>query len=167
MWIGISKEGTVYLLDTYKAEDGTLRTHADYIKAHPIKVICDTFCDPAGRQKNDQTGKSNVQELDKMLGIRIKYRTDRRSVDVANGIQMVQNHLNPASGPPRFYVIDTPANKASTTALQGYENMKVNGVYIDKPKDPQEFEHIPDALRYFFVNKTQGPSMKKYQVGVA
>jgi hypothetical protein len=37
--------------------------------------------------------------------------------------------------------------------MQSYRNRKINGVWTDEPADPQEFEHVPDALRYFFVNR--------------
>ena len=39
--------------------------------------------------------------------------------------------------------------------MQSYRNRRVNGIWIDHPQDPQEFEHIPDALRYFFVNRSR------------
>ncbi len=167
LWLGIDKNGTVWLLDTYKAEEGNLKTHADYIIAHDKSTaIAGTFCDPAGNQKNDQTGRSNVEELRK-YGIKCIWRTDRLSTTVENGVKLVRNYLNPASGPPRFYIVRSPANQASITALQSYENMKVNGVFIDKVKDPQEYEHIPDALRYFFVNTCQGPSVMSGRPGAA
>ena len=37
--------------------------------------------------------------------------------------------------------------------MTSYNNRKVNSLWIDEPQDPQEFEHIPDALRYYFVNR--------------
>jgi hypothetical protein len=40
--------------------------------------------------------------------------------------------------------------------MQSYRNRRVNGIWIDQPQDPQEFEHIPDALRYFYVNRARG-----------
>ena len=157
LWLGMDKDGVVYLLDTYRAEHRTVKQNYDYIKDHAIKNIPtgNSFCDPAGNQKQDQTGRSNVQEF-RSYGLPLKYRTDKFSVNVQNGIKMVKNHLNPASGPPRFFIVDTPANRVAMKALESYHNTKINEIYIDKPKDPQEYEHIPDALRYFFVNATQG-----------
>lgn len=167
LWIAKGKgvDAPVWLLDTYKAEDGTLKQHADYINTHPIKNIKATFCDPAGRQHNDQTGRTNMAEMGGYLGVRIRCRVDRRSTDVANGIKLVTNYIDPASGPPKFHIVDTPANRATVKALQSYENMKVNGIYIDKVKDPQEFEHIPDALRYFFINTSQSTAMADIPTG--
>lgn len=166
LWVGIDKAGTVYLLDTYRAETSKVATNAAFILAHPIKNIRDTFCDPAGRNKNDQTGRSNIDEF-KSFGIRCNYRLDQRSRNVNNGIKLVRNHLNPASGPPRFYIIDTPQNRVATVALQSYVNRKVNQEWIDEPQEPQEYEHIPDALRYFFVNATQGPATFDMAIGAS
>ena len=167
LWLGMDKQGTVYLLDTYRAETAKVATNAEYINAHPIQNIKDTFCDPAGRQKNDQTGRSSVEEMDRLLDCRCRYRLDRKSTNVNNGIKLVRNHLDPASGPPRLFIADTPANKIAITAMQSYVNRKLNGEWIDEPQDPQEFEHIPDALRYFFVNATQGPSAAVSRLGAS
>ncbi|MCP4409770.1 MAG: hypothetical protein GY807_18905, partial [Gammaproteobacteria bacterium] len=166
LWLGKTKEGTIYLLDTYRAETAKVSTNAEYINKHPIQNVAGTFCDPAGRQTNDQTGRTNVQEF-KRFGINCTFRLDRKSTNVNNGIKLVTNHLDPASGPPRFYIVDTPANKIAITAMQSYINAKLNGEWIDKPKDPQEYEHIPDALRYFFVNATQGPSASIKRLGAS
>jgi len=37
--------------------------------------------------------------------------------------------------------------------MQSYRNRKVNSVWIDEPLDPQQYEHIPDALRYFYSKR--------------
>ena len=166
LWLGMDKNGTVYLLDTYRAETSKVSTNAAYIKAHAIKSIAGTFCDPAGRNKNDQTGRSSIDEF-RRLGIHATYRLDQRSRNVNNGVKLVRNHLNPASGPPRLYYVDTPQNRVFATAMQSYVNRKVNQEWIDEPQDPQEYEHIPDALRYFFVNATQGPSVMSGRPGAA
>ena len=166
LWIGVDKAGTIYLLDTYKAETAKVSTNAQFIKQHAIQDVRDTFCDPAGRNKNDQTGRSDIEEFAKE-GIVCHYRLDQRSRNVNNGIKLVRNHLNPAAGKPRLYYVDTPQNRIFATAMQSYVNRKVNQEWIDEPQDPQEYEHIPDALRYFFVNKCQGPSVMSGRPGVS
>jgi len=60
-----------------------------------------------------------------------------------------------------------PGNEIFVTAMQRYSNRRVNGVWIDKPQDPQEFEHIPDALRYFFVNQKRGDGVEVVAYGAA
>lgn len=166
LWLGMDKAGTVYVLDTYRAETAKVATNAKFILEHSIKNVRDTFCDPAGRNKADQTGRSSIDEF-KSFGIHCRYRLDNRSRNVNNGIKLVRNYLNPAAGPPRLYYIDTPQNRVFATAMQSYINRKINDEWLDEPKDPQEYEHIPDALRYFFVNATQGPAVMSGRPGAS
>jgi hypothetical protein len=152
LWIGEDKDGCAYLLDTYRAELGTVHQHAEYIKAHRLRDAADTFCDPAGRNRNDQTGRSNV-EVFRRHGIRCSYSLSPKAREVRNGILLVRAALRPASGPPRFRYVPGETNRTFVRAMQSYRSRKVNGVWLDEPQDPQECEHVPDALRYYFVNR--------------
>ena len=152
LWLGVDKLGRVYLLDTYRAEQGTLRQHADFILAHRLKAVRATYCDPAGRNRNDQTGRSNVEQFARW-GMPCTYTSSARLRDVHNGIQMVRAMLKSASGDRRFFYVPSDNNRTFVRAMQSYCNRRVNGVWIDEPADPQEHEHIPDALRYFAVNR--------------
>ncbi len=163
LWIGEDKRGVSYILDTYKAEDGTIKTHAEYIKAHKIQNIEATYADPAGRNKNDQTGKSDIDEF-KKHGIKCRYTLSPKLRSVRNGIQAVKSLINPATGSPRLKIVRTTNNQITIQALQSYKNRKVNGVWIEEPLDPQEFEHIPDALRYYVINR-QTTSIKTKAYG--
>lgn len=155
LWLGVDKNETVWLLDTYRAETGTVKQHAEALKSHRIEDISATYCDPAGRNKNDQTGRSNIDEF-KSNGIECRYTLARQWTEIANGIRLLRSFLKPASGPARFFVVDTPANRRFTDDIQGYVNRKVNDQYIDEPVKPQESDHTMDALRYFFVNRMAG-----------
>ena len=160
LWIGEDTDGTAYLLDTYRAEHGTIHQHAEHIKAHrlapaPRERIAGTFCDPAGRNRSDQSGRSNV-EVFREYGINCTYSLTPAAREVRNGIMLVKAALAPASGRPRFFYLPTAANRIFVKAMQSYRNRRVNGIWTDQPQDPQEFEHIPDALRYFFVNRARG-----------
>ncbi|MBL7134464.1 MAG: hypothetical protein ISS78_10235 [Phycisphaerae bacterium] len=183
LWIGEDKDGTAYLLDTYRAEHGTIHQHAEHIKAHPLGPgpgpraprgpaprggrIAGTFCDPAGRNRSDQTGRSNV-EVFREYGINCTYSLSSAAREVRNGIMLVKAALAPASGRPRFFYLPTAANRIFVKAMQSYRNRRVNGIWIDQPQDPQEFEHIPDALRYFFVNRARGDrKIEVVQLGVS
>ena len=60
--------------------------------------------------------------------------------------------------PKRFQVVRYASDALLETNLnrlsdEGYELRKVNGEWIDEPKDPQPSEHTMDALRYYFVNR--------------
>ena len=152
LWLGVDCDGVVYLLDTYKAARSRLKVHADYILAHRLQNVRATYCDPAGRNRNDQTGRSNVEEF-RAYGIDCTYRLSPAAREVANGIQLVRAALRPASDKPRFYYVPNENNRAFVRDILSYRNRKVNDVYIDEPVDPQPAEHTMDALRYFFVNR--------------
>ncbi|MBT3200085.1 MAG: hypothetical protein HN350_09230 [Phycisphaerales bacterium] len=154
LWIGQDAAGRTYLLDTYRAEYGTLKTHAEYILAHRYQRIAGTYCDPAGRSRNDQTGRSNIEEF-RRWGIPCTSVTSPKLRNVQNGLALVRAALAPAAGPPTLRYLAGDGNRMFARAMQSYRNRRVNGIWIDQPQDPQEFEHIPDALRYFFVNRTQ------------
>ena len=166
LWIGEDKTGRAYVLDTYRAEAGTIAQHAKYINDHPLQAVRATYCDPAGRNKNDQTGRSNI-ELFRAAGIRCEYTLNPKLRNVQNGIQMVQAMLQPASGPPRMFYVPTPTNRIFVTAMQSYHNRKVNGLWINEPQDPQEYEHLPDALRYFVVNRQAPRGITSKQLGAS
>jgi len=142
LWLGVDKDDRVYLLDTYKARRATLPQHAEYIKGHRIKSVRATYCDPAGRNTNDQTGKSDVEEF-RRYGIDATYTLSPRAREVANGI--------------RTFIRD----------IQDYRNRKVNDMYIDDPVEPQPAEHTMDALRYFFVNRMRPREIRRISLGAS
>lgn len=153
LWIGEDMDRRAIVLDTYRAEAGTISQHADYILAHRFQDVAATFCDPAGRNRSDQTGLSNI-ELFRRRGIVCRYTTAQRLRSVPTGIGMIRDALCPTQGAPRLTYLDTEGNRIFVRAMQSYRNRRVNGVWLDEPQDPQPFEHIPDALRYYFINRT-------------
>lgn len=163
LWAGEDKDGRVYVLDTYRAENSNIYQNIDYIKSHRLQNVKRTYCDPAGRNKNDQTGKSNVQ-IFKEHSIHCDYTLLPRLRNVQNGIRMVRDLLEPAVGSPKLMYADCENNSAYVKAMHSYINRKVNNIWIDEPKDPQEFEHIPDALRYLIINRhrQEGVVVKGY-----
>lgn len=166
LWIGEDKDGTSYILDTYRAKREGLKVHADFINSHRLQKIAATYCDPAGKSKSDQTGKSNIEQM-KEWGIECQYTTASRLRNVANGIQMVRGLLAPASGSPRLYYIASPNNDTFRTAMESYHNRQVNGIWIDEPKDPQEYEHVPDGLRYYTVNRQRPEGITVVRLGAS
>ena len=166
LWIGQDKDGRSWVLDTYRSEASTIPQHAEFINAHAVQNVKATYCDPAGSSRSDQTGRSNV-DLFRDRGIPCQYRTAPSATNVHNGIQLVRSLLQPASGPPKLLFVASDNNRTLVRAMQSYHNRKVNGVWIDDPSDPQEYEHIPDALRYFVVNRSSGGGMSVRGYGVA
>jgi len=167
LWLGEDKRGNVTVLDTYQAEHATLGRHAAYIRGHRLQDVAATYCDPAGRNRNDQTGLSAIDAFAR-LGIPCRYDTTAQGREVRNGIQLVRAALQPAAGRPTLFYVDQPGNRPFVTAMLNYRNRRVNGVFIDEPQDPQEHEHIPDALRYFYVNRRRGgEGIRAVRLGVS
>ncbi|MCP4379807.1 MAG: hypothetical protein GY794_27030, partial [bacterium] len=159
LWLGQDIDGRVYLLDTYRAEYGRLKQHAEYILNHKLQRVEASYCDPAGSSRNDQTGRSNMQEFGRW-GIPCTCVTSPKLRNVQYGIALVRAALAPADGPPMLRFVTGEGNNSFVKAMQSYRNRKVNDIWIDQPQDPQEFEHIPDALRYFFVNRTRNQNVE-------
>jgi len=169
IWLGEDTHGNVYVLDTYQARDGeaTLRQSADYILAHPLQTVRATYCDKAGKARNVQTLKSDIDEF-RDWGIPCEWTTSSRLTEVSYGIKLVRAMLNPAVGPSKLFYVPTPGNmRHFVKAFQSYHNMQQNGVWIDKPKDPQEHEHVPDAFRYFVINRQAPRGVTRVQFGVS
>lgn len=163
LWLGQDRQGCVWLLDTYRAECGTIHQHAEHISSHRLTKVAETYCDPAGRNRNDQTGRSNV-DIFREYGIHCSYTLDAKLREVRNGIRLVRGALEPAAGRAKFFYVACENNRIFVKAMQSYRNRKVNGIWLDEPADPQEFEHIPDALRYFFVNRQPAPALRVVQL---
>lgn len=165
LWIGVDKLGNSLVLDTYRAEHGTLTEHAAFIKKHKYQNIEATYCDPAGTSTNDQTGVKNV-EFFESEGIPCQWTYRKKLTNVENGIRIVKGLLRTATGDIRLKYVPNENNKMWAKAMSGYVNMKVNGIYVDKPKKPQPFEHIPDATRYYAINQTTGAPVTAVYVSI-
>lgn len=151
LWLQEDASGHVRVVDEYWANTATTADHAENILARDEgRRVEATFCDPAGRNRNDQTGYSNV-EIFESLGIPCTYQMLAKSREVRNGINLVRSFLAPADGVARLLV----AGRCRRTiqAFESYRNRQVNGEYVDEPVKPQAFDHPMDALRYYFVNR--------------
>lgn len=158
LWIQEGKKGEIYVIDEYWSEQNRLADNAKAILKIEKDQAVDgvpmgahaTFVDPAGRNRNDQTGYSACQVL-KGLGIPCTYNTSGWATEVKNGLNLVRGALSPATGSSRIFIAG--ACKQLITAFESYRNKKVNGIYIDEPVKPQEWDHGPDAFRYYIVNR--------------
>lgn len=151
LWIQEDKKGAVYVVDEYWAENATVAQNAREINKRDEGVtVYATFVDPAGRNRNDQTGHSAIDEL-KGHGIKCDYTLSPWGREVKNGINMIRGYLMPGSGKARLFVAG--ACKRLIAAFESYKLRKVNNEYIDEPIKPQACDHPMDALRYWFVNQ--------------
>ncbi len=103
--------------------------------------------DPAGRNRNDQTGVSNAAAM-RASGLVVR---DRR-VPVAAGLELLRARLRPASGGPRLYVHESCA--ALIESLERYRYPADRPESTEPVKDGSD--HAVDALRYMVQNLDRG-----------
>jgi hypothetical protein len=154
LWIQEAKDGTAYIVDEYWAQNQTVAAAADEInKIDSGSNVAATFVDPAGRNRNDQTGYSDI-DVFRSKGIPCRYTLSPWAREVRNGINMVRAALRPAAGKPRLYI--SGRCKQMIRAFESYKLRKVNGEWVDEPVKPQEFDHGADAYRYYTINRNSG-----------
>lgn len=143
----------VFVLDEHQKNRLPLARHAAEIKARWPWPIEATYCDPAGRQRNDITGTSAVSEL-AGLGIPTQSRPSR----ILEGIELIRNFLAPASGTPHLTLSPQCVNliRAFESLHYGRESQ---GRLSELPEKDGVNDHVIDALRYFFVNCFANPSV--------
>ncbi len=151
LWIQEGKNGEVYVVDEYWARQATTHQAARHIGRLDASVAVEaTYCDPAGRNRNDQTGYSDV-DVFAAAGIPCAYTLNPWAREVRNGINLIRAALRPAAGRPRLVIAGKCARLIE--AFESYRLRQVNGEYIDEPIKPQPWDHPADALRYYFVNR--------------
>jgi len=151
LWIQPDKRGSVRVVDELWTRQATTHDVAARIRALDEGVQVDaTFCDPAGRNRNDQTGYSDI-DVFASRGIPCRYTLSPWAREIRNGLNLIRAALAPAVGPPRLVI----AGKCQQLiqAFESYKLRQVNGQYIDEPVKPQPCDHPMDALRYYFVNR--------------
>ena len=140
----------VYLIDEIWEENIKTEDFADKVKAIGYPIIRH-FGDPAGGGVQAQSGIGD-REIFKKKGIRVDFRQDRVSRNIANGISHMRTWFEDAAGNPHFY-----ADKRCEKFISSYENYR----YPEKKKDQRLKEeplkdglndHANDASRYFFCN---------------
>ena len=112
-------------------------THSD----HPVPAF--VAVDPAGRQRSEQTGLSNVALL-RRAGLAVR---DRRC-SLHEGLAAVRARLRPAAGPPRLTV--SPRCRTLIESLERYHYPDDDPVSEIPVKDGPD--HAADALRYLIVS---------------
>lgn len=149
LWARLSPAGVLFVYREYIEANRTLDQHAAAILAAPERPIW-IGADPAGRARNIQTGRTDVQMLTER-GLKL----ETASHPVVAGLDLVRARLRPAHGTPRLFITrDCPRLIES---LQRYHY----------PQDPQTqspakdgHDHAADALRYLIQNLDAGYKTK-------
>lgn len=99
--------------------------------------------DPAGKQKESQTGRNNHQCL-RDAGFRVRFQGS----GIADGLALIRARLQPADGPPRLFIDPRCARLIESMETYHYDPRHPD---LETPaKDGPD--HAVDALRYLVLN---------------
>jgi hypothetical protein len=149
LWIQVDREGVVRVIDEHVQSGRTLSSHAELIKQRtpggPQRVAA-TYCDPAGAQRNGESGKSPMDLL-REAGI----KTYSSKSDIQVGLELIRRALRAGDGSSKLVI--SPKCPRLIEAMQGYRYPRsAQGDRAEVPVKDGVFDHPIDALRYFFVN---------------
>ncbi|MBT3277752.1 MAG: hypothetical protein HN909_06740 [Phycisphaerales bacterium] len=145
LWIQVTDDGTVHVLDEYARVRLPLTKHAGNLIARDMGTVNATFVDPAGRQREGTSGAASTELLASM-GIPCRWCASR----ILEGLELIRAALSPAIGAPKLLI--HPRCKILINSFQTYHYpAPETTAEPDRPvKDGPD--HAIDALRYFFVN---------------
>lgn len=139
----VDGEGRLVIVDEHERREAVLDAHIEAINAWRWPAPLWIGVDPAGAQRNDQTGLSAIDVL-KRAGMRIRAR--RRKLD--EGLRLVHRRLDPAHGEPTLII--HPRCEQLIRAMESYHYPPDDGESRDPVKDGPD--HACDALRYLVQN---------------
>ncbi len=146
LWIRADERGVAHVIDEYVQEHKQMHEHVATIQARPHGRVYRLACDPAGKSRNDQTSKSNIQLL-RDAGFAVRHRGSA----ILDGVEKIRAALAPAAGEPSLFV--HPRCKRLIEALAEYRYSEEDD---EVPLKDGRHDHLTDALRYFYVNWTRG-----------
>jgi len=142
LWIQISPDGCVHVVDEYVRARLPLAQHAAEILRQSHGPVAMTYVDPAGRQREATSGAACTEMLT-AAGIPCAWRGST----IVEGLELIRSALAPAAGQPRLVISETCAR-----LIEAFENYHYEDGTGDRPaKDGPD--HLIDALRYFFINR--------------
>ncbi len=149
LWIQVDGDGVVRVLDEYVRSKATVTANAKEVKKRTPggeQSVAATFCDPAGKGKNDVTGTSSIREL-RLVGIVARYRRS----GILEGIEQIRRAVRSGDGKSRLII--SPRCQKLVEAMRCYHYRESgSGAIGELPVKDGIYDHPIDALRYFFVN---------------
>ncbi len=141
---GVDCAGVLWIVDEHVLSDAVLDVHIGAIKDESRWPVPSWVgVDPAGRQRNDQTGLSNIQRM-RREGLDVR----SRAMGLGEGLMLVRARLKPASGEARLFVHERCEKLIES--LERYHYPREDPQSLTPVKDG--FDHAVDALRYLIVN---------------
>ncbi len=143
LWATVDSEGTLRIIDERSEREALLESHIRSITNGRWPIPRWIGIDPAGRQRNDQTGLSAAGAL-RRAGLSVR---DRR-VSIGAGVAAVKARLRPAVGGPRLFI--------HARCARLIESLERHHYRVDQPESEipvkDGTDHAADALRYLVVN---------------
>lgn len=154
----VDPQGRLWIVDEWVRTETLLREAiawllgADHPPGAPPEWVA---VDPAGMQRHEQTGCSNVQVM-KDAGLHAKACRS----DLADGLISLRARLAPATGPARLFI--APRCTRLIESLEGYHYPSDDPRSLVPVKDGHD--HAVDALRYLVValDRRGGIERKNY-----
>ena len=157
LWIQVDGDGVVRVFDEYVCSKATVAANAKEVKKRTPggeQSVAVTFCDPAGKGKNDVTGTSSISEL-RSLGIAVRYRRS----GIIEGIEQIRRAVRSGDGKSRLII--SPRCQKLIEAMKCYHYRESgSGAIGELPVKDGIYDHPIDALRYFFVNYRRNKRIK-------
>jgi hypothetical protein len=154
LWLQRQADGVTFVFQEYVRSRATIDVHAAALKTlTPVEEdrVAGTYCDPAGSAREGLAGSTQVREL-ASHGIVCRYRHSH----ILDGVDLIRRALRRADGRPMLYV--SASCPRLIEALGAY-------AYAETPRAAQEvplkdgvYDHLIDALRYYFVNVDHKPA---------
>jgi len=143
LWAFADRGGTVWVVDERVAKGVVLEEHVRAIAESDWPRPRWIGIDPAGRQVNDQTGRS-AAELLKQWGFEVRARAMRTQ----EGLRLVRSRLGPADGAEARLFIHRRCARL-IKSIEGYHYPANNPGSVEPVKDGSD--HAVDALRYMIT----------------
>ena len=117
-------------------------------KGYPVQAY---YGDPAGAGVQS-SGLSDIQQFLRK-GVRVRYRTDKLSRNIANGVSHVRSFIEDAIGDSHFFVSDKCKGAIECYENYRYPEHRTDQRLKEEPLKDGRTDHMNDCLRYFFVNQ--------------
>jgi hypothetical protein len=144
LWAVLETSGRLVIVDEHHQSNQTVPSHIDRILASPHPRPVWVGADPAGDNRNDQSGRSNFALLEQ-AGLTVR----KRRMSIAGSIDLVRARLQTADNPPPKLLIHQRCARLIESLEQYHYDPE--RPFVEQPvKDGPD--HAADALRYLIVN---------------
>lgn len=143
LWAHLDESNVLTVIGERVKRETVLETHVRAITEGALPVPLWVGVDPAGRQRSDQTGQSNIQVL-VSKGVHVRARPSR----ITEGLSLIGARLRPAAGPSTLRIHARCTELID--AMQKYHYPPEKPGVMEPVKDGPD--HCVDALRYLVIN---------------